>query len=54
MIAQLEHYFDAIELEWSSYILVYDVESSLSYSEARRTVCRTFNPASETVQISGR
>jgi len=27
MVAQLEHYFDAIELQWSSYILVYDVES---------------------------
>jgi len=27
VIAALGHYFDAIELEWSSYILVYDVES---------------------------
>ena len=27
VIAQLGHYFDAIELEWSSYILVYDTES---------------------------
>jgi hypothetical protein len=42
MVAQLGHYFDAIELEWSSYILVYDTESQSQLFRSAQDTLQSF------------